>query len=340
MTTSEAPGEPHAEEVAADGDAAGDPVELVQEIEDAARRRREAGEHAPGLDRQLDESFRRVVAHRPGDEVLTHALWSVEATAHVSADAGLGETADPAKRFVKRVLAKLVRWYMLRITSQVTTFANSTASALRLLSDRVEALSEEVAAARPPLLPGRAALASRAPSPLQLDDGLALFACDRLKGAPGRVLHADCGSGQIVQRLVAAGVDAYGVDPAGALVDAPTAAGLDLVQADLIGHLRSVSAHGLGGAVLSGTVDRLATGDARLLAFLLGTRVAPGGLVVLVGTRPDSWERDATPLERDLAPGRPLHPETWCYLLSEQGVTGLEISGGSLGYAVVGTLRG
>jgi hypothetical protein len=314
-------------------------AELMREIEDGARERRVAGEHDPGLDRELEESFARVVGNRPGDEVLTHALWSVEASAHVSADAGLGETTDPAKRFAKRVLAKLVRWYMLRITSQVTTFANSTASALRLLSDRVEALSEEVAAVRPPLLPGRVALASRAPSPLELDDRLVQFATDRLKGAQGRVLHADCGSGQIVGLLVRAGADAYGVDPAGALVDAPVAPGLDLVQAEVIGHLRSVSAHGLGGVLLSGSVDSLATGDARLLAFLLGTRVAPGGVVVLVGTHPHSWERDATPLERDLAPGRPLYPETWCHLLAEQGATGLETEGDSESYAVVGTMR-
>jgi hypothetical protein len=314
-------------------------AELLKEVEDGARARRGAGAHDPGLDRELDESFARVVGHRPADEVLTHALWSVEASAHVNADAGLGETTGPAKRFAKRVLAKLVRWYMLRVTSQVTTFANSTASALRLLSDRVEALSEEVAAARPPLLPGRAALASRGPSPLDLDDRLAQFVCERLKGTEGRVLHADCGSGEIVGRLVAAGVDAYGVDPAGALVDAPATPGLDLVQAEVLGHLRSVSAHGLGGVLLSGSVDRLATGDARLLAFLIGTRVAPGGAVVLVGTHPQAWERDATPLERDLAPGRPLHPETWCHLLAEQGATGLETSGDSLGYAVVGTMR-
>ena len=35
-----------------------------------------------------------------------------------------------------------------------------------------------------------------------------------LTGVAGRVLHADCGNGSLVEALIAAGVDAYGVDPA------------------------------------------------------------------------------------------------------------------------------
>ena len=306
---------------------------LVEEIVEAARTARENGRHAAGLDRELDQAYGRLVRYRPGDDRLTQAIWSADAAAHITADAGLGETRGTAKRFLKRVLAKLVRWYILRITSQVTTFANAATTALRLLSDRVEALIEEVESARPPVLPGRAPLRTGRDglppaSPLDRHAPFATLAVERLAGAAGRVLHADCGSGELVARLVSQGADAYGVEPSGELVGKPAAAGLDHVQGDVLTHMRSVPAHGLAGALLSGCVDRLRTGDARRLAFLLGSRVAPGGTVVLAGATPAGWEAEASAVERDLAPGRPLHAETWRHLLAEYGFGDFDVAEG------------
>ena len=302
------------------------PGDLVAEIAAEARRRREAGEHDPGLERRLDEAFGHMVRHRPGDDQMAQAVWAVAANAHVNADAGVNEPSSPVKRLAKRVLAKLFRWYVLRVTTQVTTFANATASTLRMLSERIESLSDEVAAALPPVLPGRAGLADGgAVPPLERYEKLAGAVCERLAGVSGRVLHADCGSGELVTLLGKSGVDAYGVDPSGRRVAAPVAPGLDLVEAEVIGHLRNVSIGGLGGVVLAGSVDRLHLGDTRLLAHLIGTRVALGGRVAVAGTQPAAWERTATPVERDLAPGRPLHPETWVHLLGANGVEDLEV---------------
>jgi hypothetical protein len=308
-------------------------VSEVDEIAESARLAREEGRHPPGLDRQLDETYRRLVRHRPGDDRLTQAIWSADAAAHVNADAGLGETSGTAKRFVKRVLAKLIRWYILRVTSQVTTFANAAVSALRLLSDRVEALVEEVEASRPPNLPGRVPLTSGSAGeppagPLFEHGGFADLAVERLGKVPGRVLHADCRSGEVVHRLAGKGADAYGVEPFAAFLDKPAARGLDLVHGEVLGHLRSVPAQGLGGVLLSGCVDRIAAGDARRLAFLLGTRVLPGGVVVIAGTHPSTWRIEASPVELDLAPGRPLHPETWSHLLREYGFVEVELVDG------------
>ncbi len=321
-------------------------ADLVAEIAAEARRRREAGEHDPGLERRLDEAFGHMVGHRRGDDQLTQGLWAVAANAHINADAGVHEPASRLKRLAKRVLAKLFRWYVLRVTNQVTTFANVTASTLRMLSDRIESLSDEVAAALPPVLPGRAELPPGAAprSPLDRHQILSSAVCERMAGVGGRVLHADCGSGELVSELSKAGTDAYGVDPSARHVAAPVAAGLDLVQGQLLEHLRSVSTNGLGGAVVSGSVDRLRLGDARMLAHLLGTRVASGGRVVIAGTYPPAWELTASPVERDLSPGRPLHPETWMHLLGANGVADLEVVEGPVvpelgapdGYAVFG----
>lgn len=304
--------------------------EIAGEIKQEAAERRAAGAHSPSLDRELDWAFERVVRDRPGEDRLTHSLWSVSAAAHITADAGLGETASPAKRFVKRVLAKLIRWYILRITNQVTTFANATSASLRLLSDRVEALAEEVASLAPAPAPGRIELErgdrSAGVSPLEGDNQLADAAFNALAKRSGRVLHADCRDGAFVARLAVAGVDAYGVEPSGELLSAPAAPGLDLVRGDVIGHLRNAPFRALGGALLSGCVDRVTVRDARRLTFLLAARIAGGGRVVLVGTDPAAWEAQASPVERDLASGRPLHAETWRHLLAEQGFGELEIA--------------
>lgn len=309
--------------------------ELADEIKTAAADKRAAGAHPPGLDRELDWAFENVVRDRPGEDRLTHALWSVSASAHITADAGLGETASPAKRFAKRVLAKLVRWYILRITNQVTNFANATASSLRLLSDRVEALAEEVASLAPAPGPGlmelergRRTLVS---SPLERHAVLADAALSTLAAAAkpgGRVLHADCRDGAFVARLAAAGVDAYGVEPSAELLAKPAGKGLDLVQGDVISHLRNAPFRSLAGALVTGSVDRLSVRDARRLAFLLGARLAPGGVVVIVSTHPAAWEAEASPVERDLQSGRPLHPETWRHLLGEHSIGEVEIVNG------------
>jgi hypothetical protein len=145
-----------------------------------------------------------------------------------------------------------------------------------------------------------------------------------------------------VAQLARAGVDAYGTDPSGPLLKKSVRGGLELRQADAVAHLQSVAPRGLGGIVLSGRVDRLNAPDAYRLALLLGTRIAPTGPIVVAATHQATWLREALPLEQDLAPGRPLQPETWCYLLSEYGFTGLETIAGAEphGFLVTGVRAG
>ena len=41
--------------------------------------------------------------------------------------------------------------------------------------------------------------------------------------------------------------------------------------------------------------------------------------MVLHSTSPESWAASTSPVVRDLAPGRPLHAETWAHLLVASG---------------------
>ena len=69
---------------------------------------------------------------------------------------------------------------------------------------------------------------------------------------------------------------------------------------------------GLGAVVLSGTVDGMAGGERTQLLAAIGSRLAPGGTLVIHSVSPAAWDAADAPPEADLAPGRPLRPEAWC----------------------------
>ena len=144
-------------------------------------------------------------------------------------------------------------------------------------------------------------------------------AVDAVAKAPGRILHAACGDGWLVRRMVAAGGDAYGVDPRSQVVDAAELSTVDLRDEDVEEHLRAVAAAGLGGVVLSGIVDGMAGGERTQLLSLVAGRLAPGGTLVIHSVGRDAWESEGAPPEADLAPGRPLRPATWTALLEQAG---------------------
>ena len=137
--------------------------------------------------------------------------------------------------------------------------------------------------------------------------------------APGRVLHAACGDGWLVRRIVDAGGDAYGVDPRERIVDAAELRALDLRSEPLAAHLRAVAAAGLGALVLSGTVEGMAPGERAHLLAAIGTRLSPGGTLVVHSVARATWESADAPPEADLAAGRPLRPTRGAVLLELHG---------------------
>jgi hypothetical protein len=133
----------------------------------------------------------------------------------------------------------------------------------------------------------------------------------------GRILHAACGDGWLVQRITAAGGDAYGVDPRPEPLDSGPVT--DLRGEDLAEHLRAVAPAGLGGVVLTGVVDGMASGERTQLLQLISSTLAPDGTLVVHSVSRSAWDADDAPFEADLAPGRPLRAETWRQLLERSG---------------------
>jgi SAM-dependent methyltransferase len=146
-----------------------------------------------------------------------------------------------------------------------------------------------------------------------------------LRDATGRVLLAECGTGDLLAALVAAGVDAYGVEPRIASADAAAARGLEVRADELVSHLRSVQTDDLAGAVLVGAIERAAPGELLDLIDLLADRLASRAVLIVISRGPTAPARGADAVAADLAPGRPVHPETWSYLLDAVGFETVEV---------------
>ena len=122
-----------------------------------------------------------------------------------------------------------------------------------------------------------------------------------------------------VGALIAAGVDAYGVDPSDLVLESALAGGLDVRAEGILDHLGVVAPEALGGVVLTGSVQWLRPVERERLIDLVATRVAVDGVVVLHSMTPEGWAGTVTPVVRDLAPGRPLNAQTWEHLLASRG---------------------
>ncbi len=281
---------------------------VMAEIRDEVARRRAAGDFPPSLERELDLVFDRYVPAGSVSSDFTEAVKAADRAAYINV-AVPTESQKPGVGEVKRVLRKAMAWYLNYLAQQTTAFATASVRAMRSLGERLEMVEEQLA----DLAPARDDAADRPAVAADLGGWVSL--CIRHLPTRGRVLHAECGSGALLRSLVDAGVDAYGVEPRGPLVDAAAAGGLEAWPDDPVEHLSAVADGYLAGLVLSGCVDRLALPRQRRLIELAAAKLAPGAPLILIATHPDAWSRAVPALEVDLAPGRPLHPTTWAHLL-------------------------
>jgi len=299
--------------------------QVMAEIAEEVRLRRASGDLPPKLERELDELFlaHSPVAGRGGD--LGDALRMVDAATFIDPVVPV-ESERAAGAAVKKGMRSLLLWYVGWVTHQMSQSASAVSRALHIVNDRLQELERQVEVQR---VPGAGVVdfpALHRPDAWWVDP-----AVDAVAKAPGRILHAACGDGWLVRRIVAAGGDAYGVDPRSQVVDTVELGTVDLRDERVEEHLRAVAAAGLGGVVLSGIVDGMAGGERTQLLSLVAARLAPGGTLVVHSVGRDAWKADSAPPEADLAPGRPLRPETWTTLLEHDGYESVAARQGSGG---------
>jgi len=302
-------------------DPAFDNERVMAEIRDEVARRRAAGDFPPSLERELDLAFDRYVPAGSVSSDFTEAVRAADRAAYINV-AVPTESQKPGVGEVKRVLRKVMAWYLNYLAQQTTAFATASVRAMRSLGERLEMVEEQLAE----LAPARDDAADRPPIAPDLGPWAGL--CVECLPRRGRVLHAECGDGALLRSLVEAGVDVYGVEPRGPLVDAAAAAGLEAWPDDPIEHLSAVADGYLAGLVLSGCVDRLALPRQRRLIDLAAAKLAPGAPLIIIATLPQAWTTSVAPLEADLAPGRPLHPTTWAHLLGRSRFADIAVQDG------------
>jgi O-antigen chain-terminating methyltransferase len=103
------------------------------------------------------------------------------------------------------------------------------------------------------------------------------------------------------------------------MVEVCRARGLDAVEGDALGYLRSLPDGSLGGLLAAQVVEHLEPG------YLLQTLEAayhalrPGSTIVLETINPACWFAFFSSYIRDITHVRPLHPDTLSYLLTANG---------------------
>ena len=288
--------------------------EVMAEIDAEVRRRRASGDLPPGLERELDELFLEFSpVGLQGRARLRETLSLVDGSAYV--DIAVPTASNKAVgSYVKRAVRKGLGWYMNFIVTQIVKFAWSVSRMFHVVVDHIEDLEAAVEAHRSPDLPSTVV-----PSASDGASWWAPAATEALAAVRERVVVADCGDASLVEALLAAGVDAYGVDPSDLALEPALDRGVDVRAEGALDHLEVVADEALGGIVLTGSVEWLRPNERDRLLDLVATRLAVDGTLVLHSTSPAAWAAAASPVVRDLAPGHPLHAETWAHLLARRG---------------------
>jgi Methionine biosynthesis protein MetW len=291
--------------------------QVRREIDEEVRRRRAAGDFPPSFERKLDELFARFTPTGTHDDHFTDALKLADRAAYFDTQVPFGSRRKP-QGFTKWMLWQAEAWFVNYVVRQLNHFSSSVMRVVHLLDERVSEV-EAVAA-----MSGAAAFAEEdIPAPgadtAPFTDAL-LARLTSASSPKGRVLHAECGDGALLEKL-STNLDVYGIDPGTAASDEAVKKGLDVRRDDILGHLASVGDEKLSGLVLSGSVDRMSLLERRRLLTLAELKLAQGGTVGVVISSTQSWERSVGPVVSDLSPGGPWHPETWAYLLSNLGFT-------------------
>ncbi len=173
--------------------------QVMAEIAEEVRLRRATGDLPPKLERELDELFlaHSPVAGRGGD--LGEALRMVDAVTFIDPVVPV-ESNRAAGAFVKKGMRSALLWYVGWVTHQMSQSASAMSRALHIVDGRLKDLERTLEAQQVPV-------ARVVEFPARSDEGAwwVEAAVGAVAKAPGRVLHAACGNGWLVRRILAAG---------------------------------------------------------------------------------------------------------------------------------------
>ncbi|HEX2849878.1 MAG TPA: methyltransferase domain-containing protein [Acidimicrobiales bacterium] len=336
-------------------DDASDAVPDVDALVDVVRRRveerRAAGDYPDGLEARLDAHFERVAARRPEPYDagrLRARLGAVDESLAFDAARITAESGVPGGAALHRAVAKAVSRQTSGVLEQVSEFARAVREALYELAKAVEHpfghrhpdLLGAVDEALDRLAGMERSLA--AGETVDRSSEAARFAARQRAGRPGRdewlrqlaarftggpVADLASNDGALLSVLRASGVDAFGVEPEGALAEATRAAapGAEVHVADPVVWLRGTAAGSLGGI---SALAYVATLDAGSLGHLLrgaARALRPGGVLVLEAPNPASLDALLVDVPLDPLATRAVHPAYLSALAAAAGFAGVEL---------------
>ena len=136
------------------------------------------------------------------------------------------------------------------------------------------------------------------------------------------VLDVGCGRGEFLELLAEEGVEASGVEIDPALVEAATAAGLDVRLEDGLRALALVDDGSLGGISLIQVVEHLTHQQVVELVSLATQKLRPGGKLMAETVNPQSLYVFAHSFYVDPTHVVPVHPAYLTFLVKEAGFAG------------------
>jgi SAM-dependent methyltransferase len=280
---------------------------------------------------------------------LAERFWPV--TAEREAGGGL-------KGFAKRLLRKLMRWYVEPLAADQRVFNDSVLKLVDALSERADAsaaareqaerlvreLEERLTRLerRGPSsagAPQAAATVATQPAAATVPDYFAFES--RMRGSVDAirerqrryvddfrdrapVLDIGCGRGELLGLLREAGIGARGIDADADMVAYARGEGLDVEQADLVEYLERLDEGSLGGIFMGQVVEHLPAATLVVALRLAAAKLRPGGVLVAETINPLS------PLAlrsyfADLTHAQPLVPETLELLARQAGFAETEV---------------
>jgi len=133
------------------------------------------------------------------------------------------------------------------------------------------------------------------------------------------VLDIGCGRGEFLNLLREHGIGGRGLDLNHEMVEVCRAQGLEAVEGDALGYLRSLPDQSLGGLFAAQVAEHLEPDYLLELLEEAFVKLRPGSAIVLETINVSSWFAFFSSYIRDITHVRPLHPDTLSYLLTAHG---------------------
>jgi SAM-dependent methyltransferase len=267
------------------------------------------------------------------------------------------EAGGGPKGLVKRILRKLMRWYVEPLAADQRVYNSSVLKLVDSLSERADTAAAASERAQQLLREleerltrverrGGAGVASAPPVTVAAQPAAAAlpdyFAFEsRMRGsvdairerqrryvddlrAAAPVLDVGCGRGELLQLLREAGVEARGLDADADMVAYARGDGLDVEQADLVEFLGRQEDGSLGGIFMGQVVEHLPAPVLLRALELAAAKLRAGGVLIAETINPLS------PLAlrhyfADLTHAQPLVPETLELLARQSGFAETEL---------------